>query len=172
MSLLIGFLTFILVVDCLFLMLLVLIQLPKKEAGASVAFGGMATDALFGAGSGNVLTKLTKYTAALFLALGVLIAFLHARQGADDGFERALEEKAATTTAPAPSAAPQPLESGTEEQPALSAPEAGITTPEPESIAPETVPGTTAPAPATETPAAPNAQEIPEANAPAAPGNN
>ena len=39
MSLLIGFLTFILVVNCVFLMLLVLVQLPKKEAGAGLAFG-------------------------------------------------------------------------------------------------------------------------------------
>ena len=53
MSLLIAFLTFILVVNCLLLILLVLVQLPKKEAGAGVAFGGGATDALFGAGSGN-----------------------------------------------------------------------------------------------------------------------
>ena len=36
MSLLIGFLTFILVVTCLFLILLVLVQLPKKEAGAGL----------------------------------------------------------------------------------------------------------------------------------------
>ena len=34
MSLVIGLLTFVLVVTCLLLMLLVLIQLPKKEAGA------------------------------------------------------------------------------------------------------------------------------------------
>ena len=55
----IGLLTVILVLDCLFLVLLILIQLPKKEAGAGIAFGGGATDALFGAGSGNALTKIT-----------------------------------------------------------------------------------------------------------------
>ena len=59
MSFLIGLLTFILVLDCLLLTLLVLMQLPKKEAGAGLAFGGSATDALFGSGTGNVLTKIT-----------------------------------------------------------------------------------------------------------------
>ena len=58
MSFLIGLLTVVLVLTCIVLILLVLIQLPKKEAGAGLAFGGAATDALFGAGSGNVLTKV------------------------------------------------------------------------------------------------------------------
>jgi len=77
MSLVIGFLTFILVVDCLILMLLILIQLPKKEAGAGIAFGGAATDALFGAGSGNALTKMTKYTATIFLGLALSLSLLN-----------------------------------------------------------------------------------------------
>jgi len=55
-------------------MLLVLIQLPKKEAGMGQAFGGGATDALFGAGSGTALTKMTKYTAVTFFVLTVLIS--------------------------------------------------------------------------------------------------
>ena len=63
MSFVIGILTFILVLLCVFLILLVLVQLPKKDAGAGMAFGGGAADALFGAGSGNALTKITKYTA-------------------------------------------------------------------------------------------------------------
>ena len=50
----------LLVLNCLLLILLVLVQLPKKDAGAGMAFGGGAADALFGAGSGNVLTKITK----------------------------------------------------------------------------------------------------------------
>src|SRR4051794_6066315 len=77
MSLLIGFLTFILVMNCLLLILLILIQLPKKEAGAGIAFGGAATDALFGAGSGNALTKMTKYSGSVFVGLAVLLSVLH-----------------------------------------------------------------------------------------------
>ncbi len=80
MSLVIGFLTFILVMDCLILMLLILIQLPKKEAGAGIAFGGAATDALFGAGSGNALTKMTKYTATIFLGLALSLSLLNSNQ--------------------------------------------------------------------------------------------
>ena len=45
MVFLIGLLTFVMVLDCVILILLVLIQLPKKEAGAGLAFGGAATDA-------------------------------------------------------------------------------------------------------------------------------
>src|SRR5258705_12332698 len=72
----IGFLTALLVLDSLFLILLVLVQLPKKEAGLGQAFGSGATDALFGPGSGNMLTKLTKWTAAIFFGLVLLIWIL------------------------------------------------------------------------------------------------
>jgi preprotein translocase subunit SecG len=80
MGFLIGVLTFILVMDCLFLMLLILIQLPKKEAGMGTAFGGAATDALFGAGKGNTLTQLTKYTAVVFFALALLLGTINAHR--------------------------------------------------------------------------------------------
>ena len=76
MSFIIGLLTVVLVLNCLLLVLLVLVQLPKKEAGAGMAFGGAATDALFGAGSGNVLTKITKYSAIAFFVLTMLVAGL------------------------------------------------------------------------------------------------
>src|SRR4051794_3576516 len=100
MGLLIGFLTFILVVNCLFLMLLVLVQLPKKEAGAGVAFGGGATDALFGAGSGNALTKLTKWSAGLFLALSTLLTVLNAHERGATG--KTIGQRLSTkSTAPA-----------------------------------------------------------------------
>ena len=68
------FLTVLLFLNCLFLVLLVLVQLPKKEAGLGTAFGGGTTDALFGAGAGNVLTKLTKWSAILFLLLCLLLS--------------------------------------------------------------------------------------------------
>lgn len=76
MSLAITLLSLVLVVCCLFLGLLILIQLPKKEAGLGQAFGGAATEALFGAGSGNTLTKLTKYFAGAFIGLCVLLAWM------------------------------------------------------------------------------------------------
>ena len=73
MIFLIGLLTVVLVLDCALLILLVLIQLPKKEAGAGIAFGGAATDALFGAGAGNVLTRATKYATVAFFGLLLVI---------------------------------------------------------------------------------------------------
>ena len=76
MGFLIGLLTVVMVLDCAALVLLVLIQLPKKEAGMGLAFGGAATDALFGAGSGNVLTKITKYAATIFFVLAVLLSVM------------------------------------------------------------------------------------------------
>jgi preprotein translocase subunit SecG len=76
MGFLIGLFTVILVLDCGLLTLLVLIQLPKKDAGAGLAFGGGATDALFGAGSGNVLTKITKYAATGFFVLALLLSVM------------------------------------------------------------------------------------------------
>jgi len=76
------FLTVILFLNCLFLVLLVLVQLPKKEAGLGTSFGGGATDALFGSGAGNVLTKLTKWCAILFLSLCLLLSldFMNPKQ--------------------------------------------------------------------------------------------
>ena|SRR5687767_8746307 len=76
----IGILTFFLLADCLFLVLLVLVQLPKKEAGMGQAFGGAATDALFGAGSGNALTKMTKYATVIFFVLTLGLSVLNAHQ--------------------------------------------------------------------------------------------
>ena len=83
MELVIGLLTIIIVLDCLFLILLVLVQLPKKEAGLGQAFGGGATDALFGAGAGNVLTKLTAWCAGIFMVLALLLSILHKQEGAE-----------------------------------------------------------------------------------------
>ena len=80
MSIIIWLFTFLLVLDCLVLMLLILIQLPKKEAGLGQAFGGGATDALFGAGSGSALTKMTKYTAGAFFVLTLLISMVYGHQ--------------------------------------------------------------------------------------------
>ncbi|MEI6197095.1 MAG: preprotein translocase subunit SecG, partial [Verrucomicrobiota bacterium] len=79
MSFFIGVLTFFLVINCAVLILLVLVQLPKKDAGAGLAFGGGAADALFGAGSGNALTKITKYATIIFFALALSIGIMQDR---------------------------------------------------------------------------------------------
>jgi len=106
MSYLIGLLTFILFLDCLFLMLLILVQLPKKEAGMGTAFGGGATDALFGAGAGNALTKLTKWSAGIFLGLALLLSMLNSSTAHKQSNVREFltEDSSATPASPALSA--------------------------------------------------------------------
>ncbi len=112
MSFLIGLLTVIMVLDCLALILLVLIQLPKKEAGAGLAFGGGATDALFGAGSGNVLTTITKWAAGIFfvLAIGISLANGYVRKQKNalviPDLKPTVQQPAATATTPPPVATP------------------------------------------------------------------
>ena len=107
MMLLIGLLTAVMVVICLFLILLVLMQLPKKDAGAGLAFGGAATDALFGSGSGNFLTKATKYSVVAFFVLAVVISIMqnHYTQKDRSEFEQLLKApQNQPQTAPAPQA--------------------------------------------------------------------
>jgi preprotein translocase subunit SecG len=95
MGFIIGLLTVVLILDCLALIFLVLIQLPKKEAGLGLAFGGGAADALFGAGSGTVLTKATKYAAALFFGLAVFLGVLQSDyyKKASTGLQREIDRQ-------------------------------------------------------------------------------
>ena len=109
MTILIWLFTFLLVLDCLLLILLVLIQLPKKEAGMGQAFGGGATDALFGAGSGTALTKMTKYTAGIFFVLTLTISLLHGHQARSRGDLRSIlsqEDKLSLSAPVRPTNAP------------------------------------------------------------------
>jgi len=111
MSFVVGILTFILVVICLFLVLLVLVQLPKKDAGAGMAFGAGTADALFGAGSGNLLTKITGWTAGILLALALLLGYLQNKSNANNGaadFTKMVEQKQQQMPAPAPVQQPKP----------------------------------------------------------------
>ncbi len=95
MIFIIGLLTVVLVLNCVVLILLILIQLPKKEAGAGLAFGGAASDALFGAGSGTVLTKVTKYATGSFFALALILSVLQGRisHSQETEFGRKLREQ-------------------------------------------------------------------------------
>jgi preprotein translocase subunit SecG len=103
-------LTVLMFLDCVLLIFLVLLQLPKKEAGmGGTAFGGAATDALFGAGSGNVLTKITKYVAGIFFVLAILMAWVAAYKPESNAslLAKKLSQGGGTTLAPsAPSTPP------------------------------------------------------------------
>ena len=124
MAFIIVLLTLAMVLNCVILVFLVLIQLPKKEAGGVLAFGASGADALFGAGSGTMLTKITKYAAAAFFVLAILLSLLqsayHNRHVSAFGSNigKSLQQQsmpvppATTPTAPAPSSTPGML-SGT-----------------------------------------------------------
>src|SRR5947208_10198033 len=103
MSWIVGILSFFLIIACLLLILLVLIQLPKKEAGMGQAFGGGATDALFGAGSGTALTKMTKYTTGIFFVLTLLLWILKAQEVKQrPSLERNMQQLGKTERPPPP----------------------------------------------------------------------
>ena len=123
-------LTTVLVLNCFFLVLLILIQLPKKESGSGLAFGGGTLDMALGAGAGNVLTKLTKVSASLFLLLCLVLAVIG---GPDKGglSERLAEDGSPAVATPpanpgltAPAEATGKAEGAAPSAPAPTAPEA------------------------------------------------
>lgn len=109
MAFIAGILTALLVLNSLVLILLVLIQLPKKDAGAGMAFGGGAADALFGAGSGNVLTKITKYATVIFFVLALFLGYLddqlHKKNSSSE-FEKQVQQKQTETPVALPPSLP------------------------------------------------------------------
>jgi preprotein translocase subunit SecG len=155
MGFLIGLFTLAMVLDCAVLILLVLIQLPKKEAGAGLAFGGGATDALFGSGSGNVLTKITKYAAGIFFVLAIFLALLqksyHSR-GVNTYQEKLAQPAPAAPAARMPAIPPAAPATAPETAPLVVIPTNLATTPQVEQPAPS--------------PAATNAAPVPAAPAP------
>jgi protein translocase SecG subunit len=115
LNFIIGLLTVLMLLSCVLLTLLVLVQLPKKEAGAGMAFGAGTADALLGAGSGNALTKITKYTAAAFFVLCVVlwITYNHKNRSGSRDVDRELNRVEAVNTPVVPAAqAPVPAQGG------------------------------------------------------------
>jgi preprotein translocase subunit SecG len=115
-QLFIDLLTLVLVVVALFLGLLILLQLPKKEAGITAAFGAESTAALFGAGSGTALSSITRWSAGIFLSLCFLIAILTANESrarAGGKIRETLKAPVATATATVPAAGNIPAAAAT-----------------------------------------------------------
>lgn len=94
-----------------------------------VAFGGAATDALFGAGAGNAITKLTKWCAVFFfvLSLGLAVADTHYARADREAITRQMltvesaaapldadKAKATTLGAPVPTTETAPVADVTE----------------------------------------------------------
>ncbi len=110
MNILLGILTFLLIVISVFLVLLVLAQKAKNDGGMGAALGGGMAEATFGADTGNVLSKLTiNFSIAFFvLAFALYLGRIHQRTQA-----AAAGDALPTITAPAvqPSLPPAPTTS-------------------------------------------------------------
>ncbi len=113
MGILLGVLTFVLIVVSLFLILVVLAQ-KSKDGGMGTALGGGAAEAAFGAETNTVLSKSTIYSAILFfvlafaLYLGRIYERNHARQASGSALPT-IAAPAAPLTAPATKSTATPL---------------------------------------------------------------
>lgn len=106
MGIVIGILTGILVLVCVLLVLIILMQKSKQEAGLGAAFGGAATEQIFGAGTTSVLTKATIWGTALFFVLTLALAIYYSHTHHPGSKSKVLGEVAATNEVPALAAAP------------------------------------------------------------------
>ena len=69
MNILLGILTFVLLVTSVALVLVVLMQKAKNDGGLGAAMGGGMAEAAFGADTSNVLSKFTINAAITFFVL-------------------------------------------------------------------------------------------------------
>ena len=112
MSILINILTVVLLFVAVFLILVVLMQKAKSDGGMGAALGGGATEAAFGADTGNVLTKatingaITFFVLCLGLYLGQIYVLKHKKAESGQLPTITVPVAPATTAAAAPSAAP------------------------------------------------------------------
>jgi len=67
-------LTVVFVIICIVLVLLILLQ--SNRSGGMSLFGGGGANSAFGSNSGDILTKITGYLAALFLVLSFSLALV------------------------------------------------------------------------------------------------
>lgn len=72
MSVLLGILTFLLILVSFFLVMVVLMQ-KSKDGGIGAALGGGAAEAAFGAETGNVLSRSTIYASIIFFVLAFVL---------------------------------------------------------------------------------------------------
>ncbi len=114
MSILLGLLTFVLVLVSVFLVLVVLMQRAKSDGSMGAVMGGSMAEATFGADTTNVLSKATIRGAIVFFILATLLYLGRIWQHNHANGGAALPSIAAPATAPfapvpGPSAAPSPV---------------------------------------------------------------
>lgn len=77
MGFLIGTLLVLFFLNCLFLILLVLLQTGKNS---SLGIMGGASQSVFGSSSVDIMTKITRGSAIAFLVLALLLSFLFSKK--------------------------------------------------------------------------------------------
>ena len=104
MSIVLGILTFVLILVSLFLILVVLAQKAKSDGGMGSAMGGGMAEAAFGADTGNVLSNATIKGAIAFfvLAFALYLGRIHERKVAQANAGSALPAISVPAAAPAP----------------------------------------------------------------------
>lgn len=107
MAIFIGILTFIEVLVCLLLILIVLMQRPRQE-GLGASFGDGMMSQIAGAQTTNVLQKFTVYLAVLLFVLTLSLAVLTARQQTAKADVKLYAEPPPPPAAPATREAPKP----------------------------------------------------------------
>ena len=114
MSLIIGILTFVLIVTSLFLVMVVLMQRAKTDGGMGSAMGGSSMESTFGAETGNVLSGATIKAAIIFFVVSFTLYLAHIYQSkhhdAADGKLPTVITAPAAQPAPAATPTPAPVE--------------------------------------------------------------
>src|SRR5437588_7742044 len=106
MSIVLGILTFFLILVSLFLVLVILAQPAKSDGGMGAALGGGMAESAFGGETGNVLSKITINAAIAFFILSFLLYLGNVYQRHHGAHGEALPNitAPAATTKPAPTA--------------------------------------------------------------------
>jgi preprotein translocase subunit SecG len=82
LNIVISFLTFVLIINSLFLVLVILMQRANSNAGMGSAFGGGVTESAFGAETTNILTRATKWSSIAFFVIALVLYLLYmSREG-------------------------------------------------------------------------------------------
>lgn len=77
LNIIISLLTFVLILISLFMILVILMQRANTNAGMGSAFGGGVAESAFGAETTNVLVRATKWAAAAFFVLALVLFLLY-----------------------------------------------------------------------------------------------
>jgi preprotein translocase subunit SecG len=104
--------TFIHILVCFFIIVVVLLQ-SGKAGDIAAAFGGMGSQTAFGPrGAASLLEKATTWSAVIFMVTSITLSIYASRRGGSSsvlgGVKAAPTEKAPAQQPPAPPAAPAP----------------------------------------------------------------